>query len=291
VSTTDPPEIDVCVVIPCLNAAEVLPGQLEALAMQVVDRSWEVLVVDNGSTDATADVAASFRDRFAHLRVINEPERGRHHACNAGVAATGARSVVFVDADDEVQPGYVAALATALDQADAVAASIDHGRFASATDTATYGVVQTDALAPGFGFLPYAGGGTLGVRADVFRAIGGFRSVPFGEDADLSWRLQLAGHEIAFVPEAHIAVRQRDDLRSMFRQHRRFGEAQAQLYERFAGAGMPSRGWRTALGDWRSAIVGLLMARGHDERARATRRVARALGRIVGSVKARVLYL
>jgi GT2 family glycosyltransferase len=153
------------------------------------------------------------------------------------------------------------------------------------------GLVQVTGLNDGFGFLPFGGGGSLGVRREVFLAVGGFDAIPFAEDVDLSWRLQLAGYEITFVPEARIAIAQRQDLRSMFRQHRRFGEAQAFLYQRYAARGMPRRGVAAAAAEWRRSLVGLLASRDSGQRARAVRRSARNIGRLIGSVRARVVYL
>lgn len=275
-------------VIPCLDAADVLPRQLQALAAQHVTRSWEVVVVDNGSADDSVQVAKSFDDRLPRLQVVNEPRRGRHHACNAGVDATAAPCVLFVDADDEVHPGYVDAMAEALDSSAAAASAFDHERLAVGEPV---GLVQVTGLVDGFGFLPFAGGGSLGVQRDVFLAVGGFQPVPFAEDVDLSWRLQLAGYEIAFVPEARIAIAQRHDLRSMFRQHRRFGEAQAFLYQRYAASGMPRRGVGAVAAEWRRSLLGILASRDRGQRSRAVRRLARNLGRLIGSVRAHVVYL
>ena len=279
----------VAVVIPCLDAADVLPRQLQALAAQHVTRPWEVIVVDNGSTDATTQVARSFHDRLPGLQVVSEHRRGRHHACNTGVGATTARSVLFVDADDEVHPGYVEAMADALENSVVAASAFDHERFA--VGRPAVGLVQVTGLADGFGFLPFAGGGSLGVRREAFLAVGGFHTVPFAEDVDLSWRLQLAGYEIAFVPEARIAIAQRQDLRSMFRQHRRFGQAQAFLYLRYAASGMPRRGVGAAAAEWGRSLLGLLASRDRGQRSRAVRRLGRNIGRLIGSVRVRVVYL
>ena len=287
--TTTPGNPAVAVVIPCLDAADVLPRQLQALAAQHVTRSWEVVVVDNGSTDNTTQVATSFQDRLPRLRVVHEPRRGRHHACNTGVGATAAPCVLFVDADDEVHPGYVEAMAEALDTSDVAASALDHERFA--VGEPEVGLVQMTGLIDGFGFLPFASGASLGVRREAFLAVGGFHSVPFGEDVDLSWRLQLAGYEIAFVPEARVAYAQRPDLGSMFRQHRRFGQAQAFLYRRYAASGMPRRGVGAAAAEWRRSLLGLLVSRDRGQRARAVRRLGRNVGRLIGSVRARVFYL
>src|SRR3954453_11016098 len=87
---TDASPVDVSVVIPCLDAAEVLPRQLEALANQEREGAWDVIVGDHGSTDDTRAIAESYAGRLPSLRVVDASERqGRQHACNAGARVAG----------------------------------------------------------------------------------------------------------------------------------------------------------------------------------------------------------
>jgi glycosyltransferase involved in cell wall biosynthesis len=278
------------VVIPCLNEERTLGRQLEALAVQEADFPWEVVVADNGSTDRTVEVARGFAGRLPALNVVHEPRRGRHHACNAGAAAARGELLVFVDGDDEALPGFLEAMRRGLAVHPVAAGRLEHNRLAPGA--AHFGCVQTDGLREGTGFLPAASGGCLGVRREVFEAVAGFRNAPaFAEDVDLSWRLQLAGYPIAFVPEAAVAARQRSDLRHMYRQHRNFGEAYAHLYKLYRRRGMPGRPLGAAAAEWWKVLRGALRARSGDEKARLVRRAGRAVGRLRGSLKHRVLYL
>src|SRR5262245_59549449 len=94
-------KIVVSVIIPCLNEAEPIAGVVAEVRAQGVD---EVIVVDNGSTDATAACAKS-----AGARVISEPRRGYGRACAAGVAAVrpDAEIVCFVDGDGSDVPAFL----------------------------------------------------------------------------------------------------------------------------------------------------------------------------------------
>lgn len=92
----------VCVVIPALNEAESIGAVLAALPANLVD---EVIVVDNGSTDGTG-----VRALAAGARVVREARRGYGYACAAGVAATQADIVVFLDADLSDFPEEIEAL-------------------------------------------------------------------------------------------------------------------------------------------------------------------------------------
>jgi glycosyltransferase involved in cell wall biosynthesis len=98
-----PGGLRVGVVMPALNEALALPQVLPALP------AWleEVVVVDNGSTDGTADVA-----RRLSARVVTEPRRGYGRACLAGIAALGSGidTVLFMDADAADRPADIGAL-------------------------------------------------------------------------------------------------------------------------------------------------------------------------------------
>lgn len=89
------------IVLPCLDEADALPGVLRDLPL-----GWPVLVVDNGSTDATAAVAA------AHgARVVSEPRRGYGAAVHAGLQAADAEIVAFLDGDGSLDPSVLPMMA------------------------------------------------------------------------------------------------------------------------------------------------------------------------------------
>lgn len=286
-----PPTPRLSVVIPCLNEERTLEHQMNALARQTTDFSWEVVIADNGSDDRTVGVAQAFADRLPSLRIVHEERRGRHHACNAGAAAARGELLVFVDADDEVAPGFLRALAQALERHSAAAARIEHHHLRQEeTRGCAFGAIQTAGLEQGAGFLPFAVGACLGVRRKAFDEVGGFGEMPFCEDTDFSWKLQLAGHGIAFVPEAVLHYGQRSDLPAMYRQHRNYGEGRALLYRKYGPLGMTRRSWKAVLTDWWRILRGALSARTYDERARWARRLGRAVGYLRGSFKYRAFY-
>ena len=92
-------------IIPALNEADCL-GQL--LSEVPVDQVYQVIVVDNGSTDNTAEVA-----RAAGAIVVEEPRRGYGFACAAGAAAAEGDVLVFMDGDGSFVPGELVNLLTA----------------------------------------------------------------------------------------------------------------------------------------------------------------------------------
>lgn len=112
--------VDVSVVIPCYNQARYLPEAIDSVDAGA--RSVEVIVVDDGSTDGTAGVAAS----FAHVRTIRQENQGLAAARNTGLAHARGRYVLFLDADDRLLPGAVECGARALD--DHPACAMTYGR-------------------------------------------------------------------------------------------------------------------------------------------------------------------
>ncbi|KMO94281.1 glycosyltransferase family 2 protein [Streptomyces roseus] len=94
-----PPRADL--VLPCLDEAEALPWVLAR-----VPAGWRAIVVDNGSTDGSADIA-----RRLGATVVREPVRGFGAACHAGLLAARADLVCFCDCDASMDPGLLAAMA------------------------------------------------------------------------------------------------------------------------------------------------------------------------------------
>jgi glycosyltransferase involved in cell wall biosynthesis len=99
--------IQATVVVCTRNRAGLLPYALEGLAAQVTDRSFEIVVVDNGSDDGTAEVIAEWCRREPRFRRVNEPSVGLSRAKNAGVAAARGQVVLFTDDDVLVDPNWL----------------------------------------------------------------------------------------------------------------------------------------------------------------------------------------
>jgi glycosyltransferase involved in cell wall biosynthesis len=104
------------VVVPCYNHARYLPEAVASVLAQTEPR-WELIVVDDGSPDDTAAVAAALIR--AHpgraIRLLRQPNRGLAASRNAGIAAATAPYVLPLDADDALEPEFLAATAAALD--------------------------------------------------------------------------------------------------------------------------------------------------------------------------------
>ncbi|GAA1914914.1 hypothetical protein GCM10009737_15380 [Nocardioides lentus] len=107
------PEPLVSVVVPAYDVAAWLPACLDSLLAQT-HRALEVVVVDDGSPDDSAAVAASYAERDRRVRVVRRPNGGLGAARNTGTAATTGELLMFVDSDDVVPPDAVATLVSSL---------------------------------------------------------------------------------------------------------------------------------------------------------------------------------
>ena len=232
------------------NGADTIGEQLAALARQDYRDPWEVVVVDNGSTDATQEVVAGWRARLPILRIVCAAEQaGLGYARNAGVAAAAGAELAFCDADDVADVRWLSELTVGLHDADIVGGRLEVELLNSALTQTWRGLPERDLRRPVvLDYLPYAAGANFAVRRDAFERVGGCDEVfAFcGDDVDLSWRIQRSGGKLGFREEAIMHYRLRPDLIGLMRQRYRYGRAEGLLRAKFADA-IPYTSWRESV--------------------------------------------
>lgn len=207
----------VSAIIPARNAATTLGRTLEALADQDLDESYEVIVVDNGSTDGTADLAERSSGRITVIRQDNEgPAAGR----NRGVAAAGGRALAFTDADCVPDRAWLRIGLTAIDDHH----DLVQGRVMPDPDAPRGPFDRSLSVERDTGLYQTA---NLFVTREAFVRAGGFQSwvaptsdAPFGEDVLFGWCVLRAGGQASFAPQAlvHHAVFPRN-AKAFVREH------------------------------------------------------------------------
>ncbi len=221
------------VVIPCFNEADRIGDLLESLGRQSSPVGWEVLVADNGSTDATATVVAGFKNRLPVLRIVDGASRsGAAHARNEGARQARGDWIVFCDADDVPGDGWLHAMAEALARHPVVVPRFEGGLLNPETRFRPLGQqTGVDSLwyPP---FLHHAGGSGIAVWRECHERVGGFDEfLRVCEDTDYSVRLQLAGYPIHFASDATLHIRF-PSAGGSFLQARQWARANTLIYKR-----------------------------------------------------------
>jgi glycosyltransferase involved in cell wall biosynthesis len=287
------PDVEVSVVIPFRNAAAHISDQLASLAQQDFVGTWEVIAVDNGSSDHSRQLVEGFKDRL-NLRIVDAVERpGAAWATNVGVRHASGRKLIFIDADDEVTPGYLSAMAAGLDQHDFIISAFDHETLnPDWMRSAQRGFSRDpeDPLVDHYGVLPSAGG-SVGITRTVFEAVGGFpEDFPRMYDIAMSWEVQFDGTPLHHVPDAVYRVRHRGTLRDLFRQNLAGASCAPLLYRRYRRAGMRRRTVPQVFRSWARLMIELARARTKAELASVVVQLGRELGRLNGSLRHRVFF-
>jgi len=287
--------VKLSVVIPCFNAAGTIATQLEALGGQRWSEPWEIIISDNGSTDETWTVVERYGGRLPNLRVIDSSDKcGAAHARNVGAQAASGDALVFCDADDEVAPGWVAAIGKALSEHDFVASRFEGGKLNEPWVLQSHRCPQQTGIQeykypP---FLPHAGGCGLGIKRSLHILVGGFdEDILFLDDTDYCWRVQLAGAELHFVPDAVIHIRYRDTIGGIYHQARLWAKQNVYLYKKYRPLGMPKLSWKEGVKAWWRLLRDLPYIRRKEGLARWMWQFGWRVGRLQGCLGYRVLAL
>jgi GT2 family glycosyltransferase len=240
----------VSVVVCTHNGAATLDQCLRSLlALDYPD--YEVIVVDDGSTDESPAILA----RFPSVRVITQSNQGLSSARNAGLRLAAGEIIAYTDSDCFADPNWLAHLVYQFQSGDAAAVggpnlTPEDGRLAACVAAApgqpTH-VLENDQVAE---HIP---GCNMAFRRRALEAINGFDTQYWkaGDDVDVCWRLQQAGHWIAFAPGAFVWHHRRQNPRAYLRQQAGYGQAESLLRfkhpDKFNGRGD---------GKWRGVLYG-----------------------------------
>src|SRR5512133_1609538 len=222
----------ISVVICAYNAESTIRECLDG-ALRLDYPDYEVIMVDDGSTDATGDLAQGYP-----VRVIHTENRGLASARNTGLDAASGEIIAYLDSDAYPDPHWLQYLANTFRTIDFVGVGGPNlpppgdGAIAECVAAAPGGpthVLISDVVAE---HIP---GCNMAFRAAALREVGGFdpRFRAAGDDVDMCWRLQERGWTLGFSPAALVWHHRRNSVRAYWRQQCGYGRAEALLEEKW----------------------------------------------------------
>ncbi|MEB3217552.1 MAG: glycosyltransferase [Nostocales cyanobacterium 94392] len=228
------------VIIPCLNAADTIVAQLEALIQQQCCEPWEIIIADNGSTDQTLEIVKQYQQNLPNLRIVDASAiKGSAYARNVGANAALSENLAFCDADDEVTCSWVAAMIEALSKYDFVAGCSDYSKLNEPWVVNCCGLREANGI-KNYVYFPYAAGNNLGVKRLVHNSVGGFdQTMLLLQDIDYCWRIQKTGIKLDSAANAVIHFRFRNTVKGMYRRCWRLGCYDILLHQKHQKMGMP----------------------------------------------------
>lgn len=193
------------VIVPVYNGRHLLPDTLGAIARSdLAKERWELVLVDDGSTDGTGEVAGPLVDRVVRL---DGPPRGPAFARNRGAERAHGEVLVFVDADVRLAPDALGKLAVLFESDPTLGAafgSYDDQPPAPGVVSRYRNLLHHYHHHRGAGEAETFWAGLGAVRASVYREVGGFDEVRYArpqiEDIELGRSIRRAGHRIVLDP-------------------------------------------------------------------------------------------
>ncbi len=237
----------VSVVVPTWNRATLLADCLASLRAQDYPQDrFEIIVVDDGSTDATPEVVSMFQDgTLPEVRYVRQDHRGLNVARNAGIAAAKGDPICFVDDDVETPPGWLRALVEgALRHPEAGCLG---GPVRVRFEAKPPKICEMESWAwegeQDYGLteqtVPHVNGSNMALRRWALSQVGLFHEALSGSGDELEWerRLICAGSAIFYIPSAWLWHRRtKSDMRVMELLKRRFRQGGAYaVYARHIG--------------------------------------------------------
>ncbi|MBQ0116022.1 MAG: glycosyltransferase [Bacteroidales bacterium] len=222
------------VIVPVYNRIDEVRDLLESLAAQTC-RDFEVIIVEDGSTQPCGEVVETFKNRL-DVQYHFKDNEGRSIARNHGIERARGDYFIFFDSDCVIPPQYFATLSAALEAnpldcfGGPDAASDDFTDVQKAINFSMTAFLTTGGIRGGKvqleKFVPRSF--NMGYSRKVWETVGGFREM-FSEDIDMSTRIRKAGFSIGLIREAFVYHKRRVDLKKFARQTYVFGMSRITL--------------------------------------------------------------
>ena len=248
--------VSISVIVPAYNAAATIAECMAALSNQSLPQSeYEVIVVDDGSTDNTADIAARYG-----ARVLRQANSGPAVARNKGIAEARGAVILFTDADCAPAPEWIQEMVAPLDDPQIEGCK---GVYRTRQENLTARFIQVEYEdrydhTARHKYVDFIDTYAAGYRRDILVASGGFNtSFPLAsvEDQELSFRLAGTGHKMVFNPRAEVYHRHPESWLTYAQRKYKIGYWKTLVLRLH-----PSKAWRDSHTPWNLKVQMLLAA-------------------------------
>jgi glycosyltransferase involved in cell wall biosynthesis len=175
------------VIIPTFNRAYLISRAIESVLAQDFSE-WEMIIVDDGSTDNTGGVVRVFSDLDQRIQYHYKDNEGAAAARNFGCSIASGKYFTFLDSDDEYLPGHLPVRAEMISAEPAI--ELIHGAVEVIGDKMIADKFDLTKLIPIDDCIV---GGTFCIRRDLFKRLGGFADIPYADDNDFYMRAVETG--------------------------------------------------------------------------------------------------
>ncbi len=227
------------VVVPVFNRPGEVDELLESLTRQTF-KDFEVIIVEDGSSIPCKGICSKYDNRL-HITYIEKENSGPGQSRNCGAERASGDFLLILDSDVVLPEGYMKAVADELHNAPADAfggPDRAHASFTPVQRAISYSMTSfftTGGIRGGKKKLDkfYPRSFNMGIRRSVYRQLGGFSDMRFGEDIDFSIRIFKGGYKCRLFPEAWVWHKRRTDFKKFYRQVYNSGIARINLYKKY----------------------------------------------------------
>ena len=225
------------IIVPVFNRPDEVDELLQSLVGQTL-KDFEVVIVEDGSEKPCKDVCDKYAGKI-DLKYFMKKNSGPGQSRNYGAERANGEYLIVLDSDVVLPEGYLKAVDDELNRepSDAFGGpDCAHDSFTETQKAISYSMTSfftTGGIRGGKKKLDkfYPRSFNMGIRRDVYKRLGGFSKMRFGEDIDFSIRIFKAGCKCRLFPEAWVWHKRRTDMRKFFRQVYNSGIARVNLYK------------------------------------------------------------
>lgn len=232
----------ITIMVPAHNEEVVIERTINYLANKIVYTNYEILVMDDGSTDRTPEILAALQEKIARLRVVRiEKNKGKAHAFNVGLAFTQGRLILSNDADTLPEPyalkKYVNYfLSPESNNIAAITANMDVnnrskliGKSQTVEFSSIVGIIKRTQAGVFGGIYAYSGANTMYRKAALID-VGLFRQDRATEDISIAWDHQEKAWLSIFAPEIVFYMQVPETIPDLYKQRKRWAKGGTEVW-------------------------------------------------------------